>query len=314
MSTPTDLSRHPLTDETVPPTWRSLVEYHTVRLASEDVPADQVRVQAIRFVDDFYRDVAERTNELVGPWHYRGSEDGRNACGRGRAEGGGVQKWTADLSMITCDGCRAEVELMLTRAGSEVAAANPQEATEAIRRVAERYMVDVLGVPVWATPTGTAGTPLHAFACEVRALVQRRFRRLNALAVALDNQRGHAERARAVIDDGKTPSWTTMDPEVGVELAATAEAVRTLDSVVAEMAAALVVTCSRVDRWLKAEAPSMTGDVDALDAVMSAAQTWRDVRRVPVRNRVGSQVDRELTAAVDAYRRTLTPTVTDVQP
>ena len=133
------------------------------RLAAEGVARDVVQDQAIRFVDDLFCDEAWSTDEQVGPWHYRGREDGRNACGR--VPGFGARKWTSTLAIVGCGQCRTEVDLMLTRAGSDIAAANPQEATDAIRRVAERYMVDVLGVPGWATPAGTAGTPLHAFAC-----------------------------------------------------------------------------------------------------------------------------------------------------
>jgi hypothetical protein len=192
---------------------------------------------------------------------------------------------------------------------------NPPDTVAADRLAAERYLTEVLGVPGWALPSGTAYTPLHPLSVQVRNLAVRRGRLLARLATALETQQGQAERARGVTQDGVLPSWSLLEPGPAAETAATAEALRMLDVVLGELSATLALTCSQVDRWLKAEAPGVTLDTMGSDGVIAAACDWVDVRNLPDRGgraaRTASATG--LTDAVAAYRRGLAPTVT-MQP
>ncbi len=287
-----------------PPLWAQEVRHTFRRLLAEGHPAPTA--QAIGLVDRTFTERAYQDDVLIGPTHYI-DVDGELGCGMVRG-GPGAQSWAITLDRIRCGGCIDAVARLIFTGSIP---AGPEALTEAGHRIGEQYLSELLGVPDWALPAGTEGTPLHAFSVHVRGMATRVVRMTLRLGVALETAQGQAERARAAIDNnGGLPSWSMLEPEPMLETAASAEGLRLLSSTLADSAAALVLTCTQVDRWLKAEAPGVTGDADAADRVVEQARDWRDLHRMKVATRTMRRAEIALAEAVDAHRRTLTPTVT----
>jgi hypothetical protein len=300
--------------EVYPHAWLTLVQHHERRLIAEGTPAEMAYLQAVAFVENHYRDEAFQTARGIGPWHWSATGDGNDlGCGLVRNIVG-ARKWTPELRLVQCPDCLLEIDRRAAtgQADALFAAANPVAIKDATQRYAEHYMIHSLGVPPWATPTGTQGTPLHAFAVQVRQMVARRFRMLGRLCVAVETQQGQAERARGVIAEGDVPSWTLVDPAAAAETAAAFDSLAMLDRMIKQWAETLTLTCTQVDRWLKAEAPSVTADPQGIEGVVAAACDWRDLRSLPGVSRSFADTDGQLVDAVDAYRRGLTVTLDEV--
>jgi hypothetical protein len=290
-----------------PPVWTDLVDHYTQRLMIEGVDPADARVQAQQRADDLLYDEAYKTNARIGPRHYRDNPPDAEflACGL-RAGVGGAQAFALYPDHIGCDGCREEIDRRIAFGRPDVPHGMGPAGLRAARiRYAERYMVSALGLPDWAMPAATQGTPLHTLSVQVRTMAARRNRMAGRLEQALKTQQGQLERARGPLAEGRVPSWTLLEPDAAVETAATAEGLRMLDKVLAEMAAVLTMTCTQVNRWLKAE--GVTGEPAGELAVIAAACDWRDLRNIPAVGRIHADADTALVDAVDTYRRGLRP-------
>jgi hypothetical protein len=292
------------TPPTDPAAWTALVEHHTRRLIAEGVDPADARPQAVELVDDYLYDDAYKIDAQIGPRHHRDApDDVRAACGL-RVGILGVRAFALHPWHIRCEECREEIDRRIAFGRPDIPhGMGPAGLRDARIRYAQRYLASNLGVPDWAMPAATQGTPLHALSVQVRTMAARRNRMAGRVEQALKTQQGQLERARAPLAEGRVPSWTLLEPDTAVETAATAEGLRVLDKVLAEMAAVLTLTCTQVNRWLKAE--GVTGEPAGELAVIAAACDWRDLRNIPVAGRIHADTNTALVDAVDAYRRGL---------
>lgn len=295
-----------------PPAWADLVRYWMTQFgnaAGPDRDPETLFRDAVAQVNKQYREQAIEQDQQTGPGHYRARPDGPLACGvlPGII---GTGRWTDDMRAVSCGKCRQAVMHAVPRRVSIDAVRSPEHASTAQdvsqrQAAAEKYMADTMMIPGYAMPKGTEHTPLHPLSTHVRSLVMRRMRILDRLRVATETQHSHSASALQSIIASVSPTWSQVDPALAAQTAAMFESVRVLDRVITETAAVLVLTCSQVDRWLKAEAPGVTGALDAQAEVLASAEDWRELHGMPYAGRQNAVTADRLVRAVDAYRATL---------
>jgi hypothetical protein len=313
----TDVMNADLNDRSqFPPAWADHVRYWMSQFAAstpDTAPDRQILFDgAVKHVNDLYREQAIEQDRQVGPAHYRARPEGPLGCGMLPGVLGAGRS-TDDMRAVSCGRCRKAVmhivrpavTLDAVRPAGSYAAAS-QEVSER-QAAAEKYMADVMMIPAYAMPKGTNGTPLHAMSTHVRSLVMRRMRILDRLRVAVETQHSHSASALQSVFASVSPTWSQVDPSLAAQSASLFESVRVLDRVITETAAVLVLTCTQVDRWLKAEAPGVTGDADAEAELVAAARDWRELHGMPYAGRTNAVTADRLVRAVDAYSATVTP-------
>lgn len=290
--------QHAPTENLNPPGWTDLVEYHTRQgiLQGKTYALAEHDARELVFAHCWTR--AAQSNDQYGPWHYRASAARGLECGL-RPGVMGAHKWTTDPRLVQCALCRDA----LTHGSAAPILADIADREAA----AERYMVEVLGVPEWATPSATERTPLHPLTVQLSVWVHRRQRLLERLGTGLETQQGQAQRAREHVQSGILPPVKPLDVDLADEASCGYARVEVMDTVLRDMAATVTAVCGQVDRWLKAEAATVTAPTGAA-AVIAAAEGLRDLHGLPAGTRAHGDARGALNDAVDGYRAERWPT------